>query len=205
MHRRAEVGHVKAPAQAFRQARFQELDHYVLALHPHIHTHLVVWQRDHNATGTVQTAAEVKILDGQAVAVAVFRERGTRRRCRRRTGHRIEHHQQGLALYQRLVSSSLLEVEHHPRPVACLHHTDRAQIALVNFNRGTPHAIGDAREVERDARWCLDRKTSGNRVQWLGKVDTNHFCPTLQGSGNRFDARLRMRHQRSQRQGQTQQ
>ena len=77
LHRRAEVGHVEAPAQAFRQARFQELDHHILALHPYVHADLVIGQCHHNAAGTVYTTAKIKILDGKTVAVAVFREHGT--------------------------------------------------------------------------------------------------------------------------------
>jgi hypothetical protein len=190
LHRRAEVGHVQLAAQAFGQRGLEEFDHQLLALLADVDADLVVRQFDHHAAGRIRSAAEVEVLDRLRVAGAVFGE------LRRRGGggparrpHRVQRHQQRLALQLRLVAGGRLQVEHQPRAVTGGDHVDRAQVALVQFDRRAAQAVAGAGDVQRDARGGLDGEAGRHRVQRLREVDAHDLHATLQRAADRFHER----------------
>ena len=93
--------------------------------------------------------------------------------------HRRQRYDQGVALDFSAVGGGLLEVEHHARAVARLHHVDRLQVALVKVDQRAADGVGSGRKIERDARGRLDGKTCGHRQQGLREQDAHNFCTTL--------------------------
>ncbi|MDH6593031.1 hypothetical protein M2165_002920 [Variovorax sp. TBS-050B] len=185
--------HVQAAAQPFGQRRLGELHDQVLALLADVHADLVVRQVDDHAAGVVGAHAEIDVAQRQGVAVAVFGEDRGRGRRERGAGHRLEDHQQRLALDLGLVGGRLLEVQHHAAAFAGLHHVHRAQVALVHVDGGAPDGIGHAGKVERDARRRLDHEAGRQRRERLRQVDADDLGAGLRRTGDRFDGVLRVR------------
>ena len=193
LHRRAEVGHIQAAAQALGQGTLQELHHEARALLADVDTDLVVRQLDDDTPRIARAAAEVDVAQRADVQVAALGK------MRRRIGlgrHRfgtLHDHQQAVALDARLERRRLLEVDHHPRAFARLNHGGRTEIAFVDVNGAAPHGIGHARKVQGDARGRLHSEARRRGLQGFGQVDPDHLGTTLNPTGDRLDRRLRLR------------
>ena len=124
LHRGTKIGNIQAPAEAFRESGFHELHNQGLTLLPDVHPDLVIWQRHNNSPRSFSPTTKVKILQWQRIPVLAFRKyRGSGCGSRRRADGCIQHHQQRLALYLRLVRGCLLQIQHNARPITRLNHT----------------------------------------------------------------------------------
>ncbi len=179
LHRRAEVGHVQAPAQSLRQRGLEEFDDQVLALLADVDADLVVRQGDDHAAGCVRAAAEVEIADRLRLQVAAFGEHRPGRRCRAACHDRIEHHEQRLALQLRPVGRRRLQVDDQAGALTGLDDVHRADVALVDLHGVAAQPVGRAGHVERHPGGRLDREAVGNGLQRLRKIDPHDFDATL--------------------------
>ena len=198
-----EVRHIKAPTQALWQCGLEELHDHGLPLHANIDTHLVVRECYNNAPGTIRTASKIEVFERLGVAAAVFREHRCWRHRGRRASDCVQHHQERLALYLRLIGGWLFEIEYHACAVPRLYHADRLQIALVDLDGGTTHSIGNTRKIQRNTSRRLNREATRHSRQRLRQIDTYYLRATLYRPRHGLNRGLRMGRQRYQRQHQS--
>jgi hypothetical protein len=117
----------------------------------------------------------------------------TRQRCRRVVLERDDQH---LAVDLRAVPGRSLEVQDEARALAGLGDADRAKVALVDLDRRLAEPVGDAGQVERDARRRLDGESRRDRRQRFAHLDADHLGARLLRAVDRLDDVLRPRRKR---------
>ncbi|OIQ66338.1 hypothetical protein GALL_520940 [mine drainage metagenome] len=119
--RRAEIRHIKTPAQPFRQGGFHEFNDQRLPLLMDIDPHLVIGQGHHHPASAVFSAAKINITQRQCVTVEVF-SKNRHGPSGLRIGHRVQKHQQGFALNPGFVRCVAFQIEYHTGPATRLNH-----------------------------------------------------------------------------------
>jgi hypothetical protein len=94
------------------------------------------------------------------------------------------------------IVGGLLQVEHQPSAISSLRDADRTQVALIDVDGGAAEPIGNARQVEGHARWCLHRESGGRGVDGLGEFDPDHLTAGLLAARDRLDRVLSPAQQR---------